>query len=170
MVLIFSDRKSAEEKEIISILKGFDITYISDKFIKSGKKGLTILNIHKIVELNIDKGIAVMIGDTSRFSSQKFPKGIIGICDCYNKNSLEIFAKHPMEVITCGMGRKNTVTFSSINQDTALLTFQRNITDFSGRTIEPAEYRLKLKTKYNNFSVMASFTILLLNGIKPDIF
>ncbi len=169
MVILFSDRKSVEEKEIIHILTNLGATYISDKTVKSGKNPITIIGTYKKTDLNIKKGIAVMTGAKNRFEEQKFPNSIIGICECSDKTSVGIFSKSPVAVISCGMGRKNTVTVSSISDDAALLTFQRNITDIYGNTIEPAEYKVRLRGKYREFSVMASAAILLLHGIKPEI-
>lgn len=169
MVILFSDRKSTEEKEIVEILTNAGATYISDKVIKGGNNHITIVSAYKKTEFNINKGVAILFGAKKRFDTQEFPIGIIGICEADDKEALEVFSKRPIAVISCGMGRKNTVTLSSINADTALLTFQRTLTDIKGNTIEPAEYKIRLKDKYRSFSIMASATILLLYGIKPEV-
>jgi len=169
MVILFSDRKSVEEREIVQILTDSGATYISDKEIKSGKNSITVFSAYKKTNLNIKKGIVIMLGGEKRFYQQKLPVYTIGICDSLDKEAVNFFANNTVLVISCGMGRKNTVTFSSIDEDKALLTFQRTLTDIYGNTIEPAEYKNKLKNKYREFSVMASATILLLYGIKPEI-
>lgn len=169
MVILFSDRKSVVEKEIISILTNFGATYISDKRVICGNTPITVIGVYKKTDLNIKKGVAVMLGVTNRFKEQKFTNSIIGICESSDKEAVEIFSKSPIAVISCGMGTKNTVTVSSIKENTALVTFQRNLTDIYGKTIEPAEYKIKLKGKYSEFSVMASTAILLLHGINPEL-
>ena len=44
------------------------------------------------------------------------------------------------------------------------------VTDFIGNDIDPAEFKIKLTKKYSPFAVMASAAVLLLVGIKPDVF
>ena len=167
MVILFSDRKNKTEKEIIEILKNYGADYISDKKIHKGNGKITIISEYKITDLNIEKGIAVYIDETQRFIGQKFPMGIIGICEDCNKEALKNFSYNKIPVITCGMSAKNTITLSSINSDTLLATLQRNITVINGNEIYPEEFKIKTKKNYLPFSVMASIAILLLNDITP---
>ncbi len=167
MVILFSGRRNRYEKEIVEILKGVGANYISDKTVYGYSENLTIISIYKNIELNLKKGIAVVLDDTERFKDQKFPKGIIGICEDCNKTALSLFAKDNISVVTCGLNAKNTVTFSSIDNNSFVVAVQRTLTDLFGKEIEPTEYTVKIKRKYNDFSIMVSVTILLLNGIYP---
>jgi len=167
MVILFSDRKNKCEREIIEILTGIGANYISDKFIYDGSENITLISVYKSIELNMSKGIVVILDDTERFSKQTFPKGIIGICEDCNKKALSLFSKENIQVISCGINAKNTVTFSSINENSLVVAIQRTITDYNYKEIEPTEYTIKLKRKYNELSIMVSVTILLLSGIIP---
>lgn len=167
MVILFSDRKSKTEKEIIEILTNSGATYISDKAVVSGEKAITIISEYKKSDIRLKKGIAILLDSSNRFVEQKFTKEIIGICEDTNETALSIFSKNPVAVISCGMSNKNTVTISSKTGNSVLITLQRAINSIYGETIEPAEYKIKLRKKYNEFSVMASVTVLLLYGYFP---
>lgn len=167
MVLLFSGRNNPREKEIIEILCSYGGDYISDKTIRHEKGLFTVISEYKKTELKIKNGIALILDDTERFNGQIFPQGIIGICEDTNITAKKLFEKSNIPVISCGMNQKNTVTFSSLNQDYLLVALQRTVTDTSGKDIEPGEYQIRLKKAYQPFSVMASAAVLLLCGIIP---
>lgn len=64
-------------------------------------------------------------------------------------------------LISCGMGGKETVTFSSIRPDGGMVCLQRQVNTFSGRIAEPQEYRFG-RAGGEAFPTLAAFTALLL--------
>ena len=170
MVILFSGRKSTVEKEIIEILSGYGADYISDKAVSSVGGQFTVISEYKKTDIKLKSGIAVFIDDTDRFDNQIFPDGIIGICEDNNTAALKAFKDSETPVISCGMSAKNTVTLSSFGDASLLASLQRTLTDFKGNEIDPAEFRIKLTKKYSPFAVMASAAVLLIMGIKPDVF
>ncbi len=170
MVILLSDRKSSVERQITEILSRYGADYISDKTVSSGKGKFTIISEYRPTEINIKNGIAVIIDDTDRFKNQSFKDGLIGICEDKNRKALQIFKNSHIPVISCGMGAKNTVTLSSLEDSSVLLAIQRSLTDFFGNIIDPAEFKIKLTKPYLPFAVMTSTVILLLMGITPECF
>lgn len=170
MVLLFSSRKSKTEKEIIKILESYGGAHISDREIVENNNAFTIVSIYKVSELNIKGGIAVFCDDTEKFLTQTLPKDVIGICEEGNKTALSVFQKNEVSVISCGMNSKNTITLSSLGDNQLFATLQRSVTDNTGSNIDPEEIKIKLKSKYQPFSVMAGVAVLLLNSIKPNEF
>ena len=170
MVVLFSDRKNVYEKEIIEILLNYGAAYISDKTINCGIGKFTIISEYKVAAININSGIAVFLDDSERFEKQKLPVGIVGICEDSNKKALQIFRNGNISVISCGMNLKNTVTLSSLNDNSVLLSLQRTITDMNGTDIEPSEFKIKLTKSYSSFAIMASAIILIIMGIYPEYF
>ncbi len=170
MVIIFSSRKSEKENEIIEILTKFGGDYISDKKVYSSNGKFTVISEYKNAEIDIKNGIAIIIDESDRFSDLKLGNGIIGICESTNKSALCIFEKSKTPIISCGNNPKNTITFSSINNDSILLSLQRTITGINSDKTEPCEISIKLSQKYHPFSVMASAAVLLLFGIEPTEF
>ena len=121
---MFSERKNKYENEIIEILKKHGANYISDKMVSEANGIFTMISVHKKTELLLQKGIVVFLDDNKKFSEQKFPLGIIGICEEKNFSALESFKKSNIAVISCGVNAKNTITFSSINSNTLYITIQ----------------------------------------------
>lgn len=170
MVLLFANRKSKTEKEIIEILKSFGGNYISDKSVHTINGLFTIISEYKPAELNLNRGIAIFCDETERFKKQILPKGFIGICQEHNSFALEVFKSNKVPVIICGMNPINTITLSSLTKDFYVISLQRTITDNKGNEIMPCEYKIKLKKQYSPLSVMFSVAILLLNGFYPKEF
>ncbi len=167
MVILLSNRKNKNEKEIIEILTKYGAKHISDRFIGEGNTEFTILSIYKISELKINKGVVVFLDDTPRFNDQKIPLGLIGICEENNLTALENLKKNKIAAVCCGIGSKNSITLSSIGSDSLFTCLQRSLQNCNGEIIEQAEFKIKLTKSYLPFSVMASTAILLLKGITP---
>ena len=165
MVILFSGRKEKTEKEIIDILTDFGANYISDKKISAASGGFTIISEYKKTDIKIDSGIAVMLDNSERFENQIFPEGIIGICESSNLKALEILRANNTPVISCGMNPKSSVTLSSLNSSSILLTVQRRI-NLPDKIIQPGEYQIEISKKYSPFSIMASAVILFLKSDK----
>ena len=170
MVILFSERKNKIEQEIIEILLGYGANYISDKMVSEQGGKFTIISEYKKASVHLEKGIAVFVGETDRFDGQIFPKGIVGVCEDTNINALEIFRASNIPVISCGMSSKNTITLSSLDSDCTLAALQRTVTDRNGKSVEPGEFRIILKSSYSPYSIMAATAVLLLNGITPEEF
>lgn len=170
MVILFSGRKCTVEKEIIEILSGYGASYISDKAVSSAEGRFTVISEYKKTDIKLKNGIAVFIDDTDRFANQVFPDGITGVCEDSNLKALSIFKSCGTPVISCGMNGKNTVTLSSLGSTSLLASLQRTVTDLCGNEVDPAEFKIKLTKQYSPFAVMASAAVLLLVGIKPDVF
>lgn len=170
MILLFSDKKSKCEEEIIEILKKYGGNYISNKTVYSQNGSFTIISINKPVKIETDTGIAVILDKCDKFNNQDIPCGFIGVCENNNKNALQIIKKNNLPVICCGMNPKSTITFSSMEDNIILASLQRTIMNIKFKKTEPTDFKIKLDKNYNPFSVMASLAILLLNDISPDKF
>ena len=167
MVILLSNRKSKRERELVKILEKYGGNFISDKFLIENNGSFTIVSIYKKTEISLNKGIAVFLEKSIRFKEQKFPIGIIGVCEEDNKSAFETFKKNKNAVITCGINNKNTITLSSISENTLLATLQRSIYDINGNLLEPCEFKIRLTEKFSPFSVISSVIILLYHGIVP---
>ena len=170
MVVIFSSRKSVTESEIIKILTSCGGEYISDNRIFSSDGKFTVISEYKKTELSVKNAIALLLDNSERFNGQRFPQGITGLCENTNRNAIDILSQSNIPVISCGMDGRNTVTASSISENSVMLTLQRRIKDRLGNDIEPGEYLIKLFHSYSTFSVLAGAIILLYEGITPTAF
>lgn len=170
LVILLSERKSKNEKEITEILKKYGADHFSDKIIAEGNGTFTCISIYKPTELLVKNAVAVFIEKGARFNKQNYPIGVIGVCEDTNKNALENFKKSNNAVITCGINNKNTLTISSFSENNVLVTLQRSVIDIKGNRIEPCEFKIKLLKPYSPYSVLSVTAILILLGIYPTEF
>ena len=75
-------------------------------------------------------------------------------------------ADHWGKVITCGLGMRDTLTFSSLTREGAVVSLGRSLRDFSGAWIEPEEFPLALGGPREPFFLLAAVAILLVSGQK----
>ncbi len=170
LVILLSERKSKNEKEIIEILKKYGCNHYNDKTITEGKGAFTCVSIYKPTELLIKNAIAVFTEKTAKFNKQNCPIGVIGVCEDSNKIALENFKKSNNAVVTCGINNKNTITISSFSENNVLVTLQRSLIDIKGNRIEPCEFKIGITKRYNPYSILSSTAILILLGIYPTEF
>lgn len=170
MVVLFSNRNNKIEKELIEILTACGADYISDKQISATGGFFTVVSFYKTAELNIKKGIALILDDTEKYYKQTFANDFIGICEDINVAAIKIFEKNSIPVITYGNNHKNTITVSSMEDKELLITLQRKLKNIYGEDIYPADYKITLKKPYLKETVMCAATILLLNGKEPKKF
>lgn len=168
MVVILSDKKCRTEREISEILFSHGGDCISDGCIRFGQSKFTVINLHRNTDLKISGGIVVIAGNCKRFAKQLLPAGVIGICEDTNRDALMLFKKNRTPVISCGMDARNTVTVSSLSENTLIAALRRTVTDVKGRELEPAEFKIKLSSDVTPFSAMACVTALLLLGSETD--
>ncbi len=167
MVLLFSNRNSKLEKEIIEILTAYGANLISDKEVYSVGGFFNVTPRYKHTKINIKKGIVVILDDTEKYSNQIFPQEIIGICEDTNSNALKIFKNNGVPVVVCGNNPKNTLTISSIDNKDFLITLQREIIDVNGKILYPADFKMCFNKLYSPQAVMICCGILNIIGIKP---
>ncbi len=84
-----------------------------------------------------------------------------GVCESCDKQALRYFKNKKVPVVTCGMGTKDTLTLSSFNQGTAMITVQRELPFEYEKSEKPEEFTLHFKGNPTPFSVMAIFIVLL---------
>lgn len=72
-----------------------------------------------------------------------------------------IFSNIKANIITYGLNQKSTVTFSSITDETLLVSVQREFADINNRLIEQGEYDIKVEQpeKKNLHEILAQFII-----------
>lgn len=167
MIIIPTHRKSKHEAEIIEILTKYGISHFSDKQIILGSTKHISISIYKPIGLCLKNAIAIFTENSVKFNNQKFPIGVIGICEDNNKNALLCFKKSGNAVITCGTNNKNTVTMSSITDKSVIITLQRSVIDTKGNRIEPMEFKILITKNYSKYSIMACAVALILNGFTP---
>lgn len=91
-------------------------------------------------------------------------KQVVAIVDSCNKEALKLASETGFPAITCGLSTRDTITLSSINEDSAVINLQREITCFDGNVTEPQEIPVSLYSPIDSFALMCVAAIFILSG------
>lgn len=140
-----------------SILEKDKLTVSStDLFISDGK-----------IQCDCKNKILVFCGGKYK-SNIIVPKGSICICKGNDKNAISALLNKDITVVTCGMNKNNTVTFSSLNTS-YLISLQREITSVNGKTVEPFEFPSIFKGEDTASLLILNALVLVLDKLEKNI-
>ncbi len=89
----------------------------------------------------------------------------ISIVSSENKNLLYKLSKTKTKVVTCGMCAKDTVTCTSINENSAVIAIQRSLDDVYGKRHMPFETPIVISDNPQIYNYMAYTALLTILGI-----
>ena len=109
------------------------------------------------ISSNIKRNILVL----DNFIEQKIeinpPQHSIAIISSSNRHHRDFVLTHSLPSITYGFSSKDTVTISSNNENTVVLSLVRNVTSIFKTVIEPFDFPLKISKDTSIYNIMASF-------------
>lgn len=76
------------------------------------------------------------------------------------KDAIDFAAGISLPTITCGLGSKDSFTFSSLAADEAVISIQRTVTTFTDTLIEPSEFPVKLDEPADSYDLLCLAVIL----------
>lgn len=98
------------------------------------------------------------------------PKQMVAVVDSCNKELPRLVSATNLPAVTCGLSPRDTITLSSINEDSAVIDVQRSITCFDGSVLEPQEIPVTLYSPIDSYTLMAAATIFILSGDTAKLF
>ena len=163
---IFSNHSEFEmiKQNIIKIVnrKDLEVIHISSKNIENMKNIIfeTIVLCNQEKMDHVQKTILNKICSNCMF--------IIVNADVFCNT--EIISNKKTNCISYGLNQKSTITISSIQEDKAILSIQRNIRNLQQKVIEMGEISIDLEQyKRNNIeNLLAIFTVYLIYGQEID--
>ena len=138
----------------------FTITYLNNGLVRQIGKGPEILLIEeeKIISENINNAVIVFKRDCTPLLSGKFLKQNTVIISSYDKSNLKKISGQNIETITCGSSPKDTVTYSSSDDETIVVSLQREITSFTNKAVLPFEMPIK-RLCDDDYNILAFFAL-----------
>lgn len=117
----------------------------------------------------IDEKNTILIFKNNTLPSKKIIIGdrVTAIFDSSDMNAVNILSRQKLCGISCGMSPRDTLTLTSNSFDTAVVSVQREFTDFSGGTIETQELVIKLSKPEEPYTILSVCAVLLLTGCTP---
>ena len=155
----------------IGIISGKDYDKIENELYKKlNKNEYTIVNItnESIEDIRNIKFDIILITNPDYLSSQNNEclKKIINnskylVINTDIKYDLKILEQIKINVITYGFNSKNTITASSINEDSIQICIQRNIKNINSKLVEQQDKKVEIKGRINTNYIMGIIAILI---------
>ncbi|MGN0597437.1 MAG: hypothetical protein ACI4J1_08950 [Ruminiclostridium sp.] len=130
------------------ILDGLSRTYkifyaFDGSFIEAGMGyELLFIEMDNPTEIVCSDCIVLLKSETA-LPCATFPENAIVIANSQNIKQMELLKNHKGNVITCGLGKKDTFSCTSNTEESLVISLNRSITALSGRKIEPLEIPLQ---------------------------
>ena len=136
------------------------------------KRILSIYEFNGVCELiedenipNIDmdhNGIVVFKNSFKVNKKKVYFKNFISIFESQNTKVKDMLRLEKNKVISCGMSLKDTLSISSLDFSSAMVSLQREIINLSLTKIEPHEFKISFDNNIGPYPLLASVAVLLL--------
>ena len=127
---------------------------------KGSGQPLVFFNSKATCELETESCILVFDEDSKLQLPHIACKNIVAVVSSSNRSLINELSRYNMPVITCGASQKDTVTYSSFTGEKAVISLQRSIISFSGKTIEPFEISVEMDENDSIFCALAFAALL----------
>lgn len=81
-----------------------------------------------------------------------------------NMRALSFAAKHHLKTLTCGLSVHDTLTLSSLTEESAMVCLQREIVTVNGGMLEPGEFPIRIRASVGRGELLIVAGVLLLCG------
>lgn len=153
-----------------SLSHSYQITHIKGSSISRCGSGYEILLFEHdtLSELDISECIVLMKNGGKIPALPRFPERSIVIAD--SQNSEQIGALHSLtsSVITCGSGKRDTVSYTSFTEDGMVVSLNRSIKAFSGKQIQPLEIPIKFTKEPSSEKIYNCTALIALRLVLDD--
>lgn len=124
-----------------------------------------ISEVEHIPESNASNGILIFKNTFEKSDNSIIPNNFTIIMDPQNTEAAQAIKGTNNVVITCGMLMKSTLSISSLDFSSAIISVQRSITDLSSKLIEPHDFAVLLRNKMGVYPILAVSAALMMLGV-----
>lgn len=172
-IIIYGNKKDEQLKTILLKLlsKKYKVNYISDTIISSsvGNRAINLIETSSLNEIKVKNAILILKENARINSIKSIEQSINIITNANNTKNLLRLGKSIHNVYTCGFSPKDYVTFSSREEETAIVSLQRSIRQANGHICDPMEVPCSTANKISDYSILAStLTLILLGSISEN--
>lgn len=176
-VYICGDNSKAETAKILTAtIKAaeYGFVHIKDNSVSvcpsiNGLESFVIIESDRIEKINADCPIVLFNEGSYNAKNILTAKNYTSIIDTDSEKApLELLAEG-VKTITCGLSSKNTVTFSSFENECAVISLQRSLTTVGGTLYEPCDVPITLSSlrilpESAKYPLLASAAVLFFAG------
>lgn len=165
--IIIIDRHEALALLAAETLSGsFEIRFCADRSLYITGKG-EALSIWRTDRLNglITENCIIVLGEKCVSIPPIMPDSAIIIANALNREQMSALASVTGNVITCGNLIMDTVSYTSVTDDTVTVSFSRTFSTLSGREVQPFEMPV---CRHNDESVYSVLAVTALRVLLDD--
>lgn len=174
-VLFYGTEKDRETETVVAraiAAAGGRVVSVSEKAVEVGEAGgnppeFLLLRFGTAPAVAAGRGIVVMKQElpllTAAARPLPLPGGFVAVADSANAEAVELLRKTGVCAVICGMSQKDSVTFSSLDAESAVVSVQRELRTLRGGTVEPGEISVAFTAEPpSGYPLLAAVTVLLL--------
>lgn len=136
---------------------------------KAKNPDFLIIDNPAITNVHIPVGIIVFRKSAIFKQHFEIPSAYFAVTDSDNKDAVKVLRNDRIQTVTCGLSQKDTLTFSSLESDRAVISLQRGLKALDGSEIGPVDVPITFSPSHNEYPLLAAIAVLLLTGITlPD--
>lgn len=165
-VILYGDKKDAQIKNILMRIlpERFRVNLISEQLVQCCGNGhiVNLIDTQVANEIRVPNSILVLKSRSNIHSLRYMDCATNVIINSMNTKSISKLSKSLNHVYTCGFSSKDYVTFSSREEDKAVVALQRSITLSDGKICDPLELPCNISGKIEDYSILASTLTLIM--------
>lgn len=124
-----------------------------------------VVDNETIADYRLPSGIVVFRSDMAGSAPEmRFPPQFIAVLEPRNTAAANLLKAQGIHTVTCGLSQRDTVTFSSLTETSAVVSLQREIQSIDGEDILPREVPLAFSRPKPDYPMLAAMSVLLLSG------
>lgn len=123
-----------------------------------------IIDNKAIKNIHAKNGIALFRKQVDAKNEIEIPPSFFAVIDSDNTQAADMLKKNGIQTVTCGLSQKDTVTFSSLENERAVVSLQRGLTALDGSELLPVEVPIAFSASHSEYPILASVAVLLLSG------
>ena len=140
----------AEDNGFATLLKNrlsktYRITYVKNNSVSQWGKGYELLALELSEIKSVETDSPVFLLKKSCVPDFDFPENGAVIAFSENEEQIKSLKNSSAHVITCGFGKTDTFSYSSLSDESVVVSLNRELTAFSGKKIQPLEIPLELQ-------------------------
>ncbi len=118
--------------------------------------------VQELERLEGGKSILLLLKKANLKKARYLSEKTTVVIDSENRKQLEQIRRFPVNVVTFGLSAKDTVTFSSREEQSAVVSLQRSVTALDGAVLDPMEIPCILKGNCSDQLILGIVAILIL--------
>lgn len=148
---------------------GYSALHVCDKSVSMIPPGaqapdFIVIDNQHIKNVHTNKGIALFKNRVKQKVELDIPPSFYAVIDSDNSEAVNMLRGDGIQTVVCGLSQKDTVTFSSLENDRAVVSLQRGLKAIDGTDIDPVEVPIAFSGCKNEYPILAAVAVLLLCG------